>query len=583
MSDTPTHRLAAVWFADISGFTRLTSEDEPLALQVVEVFQRCVREAVDRSQGVVVKFLGDGGLARFPSADDAVSAALALRQRFLRATETLRGAPYPLHQGVHLGEITLTSDGDVIGDGVNRASRVQDAAGPDQILVSEDVWRALRQRPDFRFQEEGEHEAKGIGEPLKVLSVVGSPALLSRLARAKPPAKEAAKPAEPFPRARNRYSRAVAVGMLTGLITFGGLLIWTAMDVARETSGIDSDNPGEGASSDSTLATPGTTEEGQVGRQADAEEEDPSTVAVQPPAATEEDDPPPGRELPPDEVEKAFSELLLRAIVLLELGETQASRRAELIRRLREGVSRYLAQYPDRGEPHAAQGLIHYLFDWNWSGAGSELRQGVALSPSNPTIRLLHASYLTAQARFTEAWSEIETARELDSSFRSLVWQSANTLFRARRYDEAQRILEKVVEGQAGNVPARILLARVQIQSGQPQQAIQTLAPAARGSRSPTAQMWTLYAQLSRTRTGRPNRPQQSLPTFQDEKSPDTPYYMAMIYGKRGDLDQAFRSLEQAVQAHAPSLIWLKVDPELDSLRPDGRFAAILRQVGLTP
>ncbi len=236
MSDAPTHRLAAVWFADISGFTRLTSEDEPLALQVVEVFQRCVREAVDRSQGVVVKFLGDGGLARFSSADDAVSAALDLRQRFLRATETLPGAPYPLHQGVHLGEITLTSDGDVIGDGVNRASRVQDAAAPDQILVSEDVWRALRQRPDFRFQEEGEHEAKGIEEPLKVLSVVGSPALLSRLARAKPPAKEAAKPAEPPPRARNRYPRAVAVGILAGVITYGSLGIWTAMDVARQTS-----------------------------------------------------------------------------------------------------------------------------------------------------------------------------------------------------------------------------------------------------------------------------------------------------------------------------------------------------------
>ena len=431
--------------------------------------------------------------------------------------------------------------------------------------------RALRQRPDFRFQEEHEHDAKGIEEPLKVLSVVGSPALLSRLARVTPPAREAAKPAEPSPRARTRYPRAVAVGILAGVITFGGLGIWTAMDV---------ENPTRGEEDPSAAAAQGAEEGGGEAAQA---VERPEAPAAQPPAATEEEDPPPERELPPDEVERAFSELLQRAIVLLEMGETQGSRRAELVRRLREGVSRTLDQYPDRGEPHAAQGLIHFLFDWNWSGAGSELRQGVALSPSSPTIRLLHASFLTAQAHFTEAWSEIEAARELDSSFRALAMQSANTLFRARRYADAQGVLETVVQNQSGYLPARILLARVQIQAGQPQQAVQTLATATRATRNPIAQLWTSYAQLSQPGAGRLSRPQQSLPTSQGDRSPDTQYYMAMIYGKRGDLDQAFRSLEQAVRARAPSLIWLKVDPELDPLRSDARFAGILRRVGLTP
>jgi class 3 adenylate cyclase len=77
-------RLAAVWFADIVGFTELSSRDEDAAMKLVAVFQAVARKAVQERGGTVIKFLGDGGLAVFPSADAAVRAGFATLLRRMR-------------------------------------------------------------------------------------------------------------------------------------------------------------------------------------------------------------------------------------------------------------------------------------------------------------------------------------------------------------------------------------------------------------------------------------------------------------------------------------------------------------------
>ena len=79
---TRERRLAAVWFADIVGFTGLSSRDEDAALRLMEAFQAITRRVVRELGGTMVKFLGDGGLAVFPSADAAVRAGLAVQRSF---------------------------------------------------------------------------------------------------------------------------------------------------------------------------------------------------------------------------------------------------------------------------------------------------------------------------------------------------------------------------------------------------------------------------------------------------------------------------------------------------------------------
>lgn len=145
----PGPRLAAVWFADICGYSRLAARDEPGALELVALLQQLGTSEVEGQHGRVVKFIGDAVLAEFSSVRGAARAALALTQRFeQQARPFVRGVP--LRVGLHLGEISESADGDVYGDGVNVAARLQKQAEPGTVLVSGDVWRQLRQLPEFK-------------------------------------------------------------------------------------------------------------------------------------------------------------------------------------------------------------------------------------------------------------------------------------------------------------------------------------------------------------------------------------------------------------------------------------------------
>lgn len=169
------HRLAAVWFADIVGYGRLASRNEDEALHLVRVFQRACRDLVHRHEGRLVKFIGDGALAEFSSAEAAVRAACGLEPVFRARAEADGLAPPQLHIGLHVGEIATGPDGDLYGEGLNLAARLEGLAGPGQVLVSEDVRRQLHQRPEFRFIPLGERAVPDSDEPVSVFCVVARP------------------------------------------------------------------------------------------------------------------------------------------------------------------------------------------------------------------------------------------------------------------------------------------------------------------------------------------------------------------------------------------------------------------------
>ncbi len=164
-------RLAAVWFADIVGYTTLSAEDHPRALAIVDLFQDLARKHVSAHGGRVVKFIGDAALAEFASTTAAVQAAGELQRAFLARSAEV-GRRTSLRIGVHLGEIEAAPDGDIYGDGVNTASRLQGAAEPGHVLVSEDVWRSLRSHPEFEFEPAGRRRLRGTGLPMAVFEAV---------------------------------------------------------------------------------------------------------------------------------------------------------------------------------------------------------------------------------------------------------------------------------------------------------------------------------------------------------------------------------------------------------------------------
>ena len=154
--------LVALWFADIGGYSAHAAEDESGALRVVQVLQELASETVPQFRGRIVKFVGDAVLAQFPSAELAVRAAITLSNGYIQRSEAI-GRIEHLRIGVHLADVAVAADGDLYGDGVNTAARIQEAAEPGQVAISQDVWRQLRRRREFRFEHLGDRSLKGIG------------------------------------------------------------------------------------------------------------------------------------------------------------------------------------------------------------------------------------------------------------------------------------------------------------------------------------------------------------------------------------------------------------------------------------
>ena len=156
------HHLAALWFADIAGYSARVAEDEHGALQLVEILQALSRSTVQRYEGRVVKFFGDGVLAEFPSTEMAVRAAVVLSKEYTEQSAKT-GRTHDLRIGVHLGDVAIDADGDLYGDGVNAAARIEAEVDPGRVAVSEDVWRQIRGREGFRFERLGNRNLKGVG------------------------------------------------------------------------------------------------------------------------------------------------------------------------------------------------------------------------------------------------------------------------------------------------------------------------------------------------------------------------------------------------------------------------------------
>src|SRR6266513_786108 len=156
------HRLAAVWFADVVGYSARAAEDESGALRLVEILQALSREIVRRYEGRIVKFIGDAVLAEFPSTNLAVRAAATVSRDYAEQS-VATGQAHTLTVGIHVGDVAVGSEGDLYGDAVNAAARIQEAAEPGQVVVSQDVWRQLRSRPEFCFESLGDRFLKGVG------------------------------------------------------------------------------------------------------------------------------------------------------------------------------------------------------------------------------------------------------------------------------------------------------------------------------------------------------------------------------------------------------------------------------------
>jgi class 3 adenylate cyclase len=148
------HRLAAIMFTDIVGYTTMMSQDEQKTLALLRTNRETHKKLILEFGGQMLKEMGDGILASFDNSSDAVVCAAAIQKASIQNETQLR-------IGIHMGEVTFENN-DVFGDGVNIASRIQPLAEPSQILISETVHHNVQNKPGITTQLLGERELKNV-------------------------------------------------------------------------------------------------------------------------------------------------------------------------------------------------------------------------------------------------------------------------------------------------------------------------------------------------------------------------------------------------------------------------------------
>lgn len=157
------HRLAAIMFTDIVGYTALMGSDEEHAFQVLKNNRDIHIQFLKKYNGTLIKEMGDGMLISFDLASDAVRCAIEIQI-------ACRKKNIPLRIGIHEGEVVF-EESDVFGDGVNIASRLQASTDKGCIAISESVYRAVKNKADIRTRFIEEKSLKNVDEPVRIYKV----------------------------------------------------------------------------------------------------------------------------------------------------------------------------------------------------------------------------------------------------------------------------------------------------------------------------------------------------------------------------------------------------------------------------
>jgi len=234
-------------------------------------------------------------------------------------------------------------------------------------------------------------------------------------------------------------------------------------------------------------------------------------------------------------------------------------------------------------EAHTSLGLAKMVFDRDWAGTESSYKRAIELSPNYATAHQWYAEYLAAMGRSEEAIQEIKRAQELDPL--SLIINAAAGFvnYYARRYDQAVEQLQKMQELDPNFWPRHWFLGWSYLAQHRYEAAIdefkqaKSLSGESTGMRIELAHAYAV--------SGRRREAQRMMGELMEQakQSYVSPYGIAMIHVGLGEKDQALAWLQRAYQERTWDLVYLKVDPKLDSLRTDPRLTDLLRQLGLSP
>ncbi|HEX6641765.1 MAG TPA: tetratricopeptide repeat protein, partial [Thermoanaerobaculia bacterium] len=250
----------------------------------------------------------------------------------------------------------------------------------------------------------------------------------------------------------------------------------------------------------------------------------------------------------------------------------------ETFPRAKAAAQHALAIDDQLAEAHTSLAYAIHTYEWDWPAAEREYKRAIELNPNYATAHQWYAEFLTANGRFDEAAEQGKKALDLDpmSPIINAVVSFNDTM--ARRYDAAIEQGRRTTQLFPDFMPGHAYLGVALLESGKPREAIAALEESQKLQNIVVVATWLIRAHRAAGDVAIADQMTKELERRgQREYLP--PFYMAALHAHRGDKDRAFAELDRALKERTGALVWTKVDPALDPLRSDPRFAAVLAKM----
>jgi len=636
-------RLAAIMFTDIVGFTALSQRNESLALSVLDEQRKLLRPIFIKHGGREVKTIGDSFLVDFPSALSIVKCAYEIQkttQEFNRSLPEERRVLMRI--GVHLGDV-VESQGDISGDAVNVASRIESLANSGGVCLTRQVYDQVQNKFELPLTSLGPKSLKNVTSPIEVYKMLlpwdtaGTVLSAERDARRiaiLPFANVSPDPVDEY------FSDGMTDELIAVLSKISGLRVVARTSVMRF--------KGEKTSANriGQELKVGSLVEGSVRKSknrvritvqlVDTQSEEDlwsetydrdlqdifsvqSDIAQQVAKALElrlgvressalkqqQTQNPDAYSLylkgrnhwnlrSENEINRAikyFEEAIGRdpryALAYAGLADCYSMfgyygfrRAAVVFPRAKELAEKALSLNETIAEPHASLGQALMQYYFDWQRAGSELDRALELNPSYATAHFWRATHYMAHGLISDSLTQVRKAVDLDPLSMIILTDAARDLYLARRYDESIDQYCKSLEVDPTFPIAHKGLAEVYSQIGKHDEAVSEIEKAiALSGRSIFILDDLGYIYA---RAGKRDEAKKVLKDLDGLASDEyvPAYGRAVIHTALGNNEEALNWLEKSYEERS-FLVYLKVDPAFDILRKEERLVAILDKMGL--
>lgn len=632
-------RLAAIMFTDMVGYTALGQQNESLSLAVLDEQRKLVRPILKKHAGREVKTIGDAFFVEFPSALDAVRCAYDIQ----RATRELNiSLPEPrrvhLRVGVHLGDV-VESEGDISGDAVNVASRIESLAEDGGVCLSRQVYDHVRNKFELPLTSLGVKSLKNVADPLEVFKME-MPWSRTKDAETLHVADMQRIAVLPFENISPSPADAYISDGLTEE-TISTLSKISGLRVIARTSVLRYRGSEKGVREIGRELGVGTLLEGSVRKMGDklrvtvqlidsgteehlwAEDYDrrmEDVFEVQKEIATRVADELRVK-LQPQEVrrlEKKSTEKSAAFALYLKGRYYWNERTEEGFGKAREYFEKAIAADPSYaqayagladtyllmafdnlmasneahskakylilraleidntlGEAHTTLGFIHQDTG-DWKKAETEFKKAIDYNPSYPTAHFWYSILLTWLERHDEAIIQAKKAEELDPFSPSIILAVGQALTYARRYDQAIDSLARTIQANPDLYGPQFILTLAYLYKGEFARARSEAKKAISLSKT-YSERAVLALGLAEAGSGRYEEARKILRELEQRHA-----LMAVLGSLQyalGDREEAIRLLEKSYQAMEASTGWWTVFPPFDGLRTDPRFVSLIARI----